>query len=146
MVCYGNICRSPMAEALLQHALDQRLGPDGGWVVTSAGTGAVEGYTISRHGIAAMAKRGLDVSKHRARPVTAALVNRVDRIVCMTRSHRDAVLAMAPSAKDKVFTLGADVPDPIGGTADDYERVARLLEPRIDALADEIAAGARARA
>ncbi len=143
MVCYGNLCRSPMAEALLQGALDRRLGPGHDWIVTSAGTGAIEGYPVSRHGLDAMARRGLDLSKHRTRAITPALIRRVDRIVCMTEAHRDAVLAMSPNARDKVSTLGDDVPDPIGGDAEDYESVARLLEPRIESLANEIARTAK---
>lgn len=128
-----------MAEAMLQAALDRRLGPGHDWVVSSAGTGATDGYPAPQHGVDAMARRGIDLTGHRSRGITPAIIRRADRIVCMTRSHADAVLAMAPSAADKVATLGEDVPDPIGGSGEDYETVARFLEPRIEALAAEIA-------
>jgi protein-tyrosine-phosphatase len=139
LVCYGNICRSPMAEVLLEAALRRRLGSDHVFIVSSAGTGAMDGNTASRHGIAAMRRRGLDLSTHTTRALTPHLVRTADRIVCMTAEQADAVTAMYASAAGKTTTLGIDVPDPIGGTAEDYERVAELLEERIEALADEIA-------
>lgn len=143
VVCYGNICRSPMAEVLLQAAVDRRLGGRGAVVVTSAGTHAYEGNPASRLGVEAMSSRGLDLRRHRSRPVTKALVRRADRVVCMTREHRDSVLQLVPEAAGKTTTLGDDVPDPLGGTLDDYEAVARLIAERVESLADDIAGEAR---
>ena len=57
VVCYGNICRSPMGEVLLQRALDERLG-EGAILVTSAGIGADDGRPPSTGTIRAMAERG----------------------------------------------------------------------------------------
>lgn len=138
MVCYGNICRSPMAEVLLQAALDERLGPGHGWLVTSAGTHAYDGYPASEQGRLAMARRGLDLSRHSSRQLTRDLLRRADRIVCMTREHREWVLSMDPGAKRKTATLGEDVEDPIGGREKDYERVAAVLERRLGSFLDEL--------
>jgi protein-tyrosine-phosphatase len=140
MVCYGNICRSPMAEVLLQAALDRVLGPGHRFVVTSAGTHAFDGGPASSPGVAAMAARGLDLSRHRSRPVTKALIRRADRVVCMTAGHRASVLDLVPEAADKTQTLGDDVPDPLGGSLEYYEAVAALIEARVEALAAQIAA------
>lgn len=140
LVCYGNICRSPMAEALLDAALRTRLGPDRDVVVTSAGTGAFDGTPVSRHSGSAMKRRGLDVSRHRARRLTPRLIRGADRIVCMTAEQAAEIITAYPDAAAKTGTLGEDIPDPIGGTEQDYERVAALIEQRIEALADEIAA------
>ncbi|MCA1833513.1 MAG: low molecular weight phosphotyrosine protein phosphatase [Actinomycetota bacterium] len=141
LVCYGNICRSPMAEVLLDAALRKRLGPGHDYLITSAGTGAHDGTPASRHGVSAMKRRDLDLSKHRARRLTPRLIRSVDRIVCMTREQAAEISATLPEAASKTMTLGADdVPDPIGATAEEYERVARLIEEWIEALADEIVA------
>jgi len=139
MVCYGNICRSPMAEVLMQAALHNRLGDRHDFLVTSAGTNAFDGGPASSPGVQAMAQRGLDLSRHRSRALTKAMIRRADRVICMTASHRRSVLEMVPEAAAKTITLGDDVPDPLGGTLAEYEAVARLIEERVEALADEIA-------
>ncbi len=139
VVCYGNICRSPMAEVLLADALDRRLGPGHDIVVSSAGTHAYDGNPASSDGVEVMARRGLDLARHRARLVTPALIRRAERIVCMTREHRDHVLALAPDAAGKTATLGDDVPDPIGGTPEDYEHVADFIAQRLVSIVNELA-------
>lgn len=139
VVCYGNICRSPMAEVLLAEALDRRLGPGHDVVVSSAGTNAYEGNPASGPGVSVMARRGLDLSRHRARLLTKALIRRAERIVCMTEEHRRSVLALDPEAEAKTITLGDDVADPMGGSADDYERVAAFIAQRLDPIVDDLA-------
>src|SRR5688572_11125164 len=64
VVCYGNICRSPMGVVLLQRALDERLG-EGVVLVTGAGIGADDGRPPSQGTIRAMAARGFDLRSSR---------------------------------------------------------------------------------
>ena len=141
-VCYGNICRSPMAEALLRRALDERLGPGHDWTVTSAGVGATDGTVASRGTKDVMAVRGLDVRRHRARFLTPAMARAADRIVCMEPVQVTAIRAMV-SDPDRVSLLGEGVPDPIGAGPELYESTAALIEREIEFLADEIANGDR---
>ena len=63
VVCVGNICRSPMAAAMLKH----QLGEQTDVTVGSAGLGALVGYPADDHAIALMQERGLDISDHRGR-------------------------------------------------------------------------------
>ena len=56
VVCVGNICRSPMAEAMLQHELKDKTDIS----VTSAGLGSLAGHAASKHAVALMEERGLD--------------------------------------------------------------------------------------
>jgi protein-tyrosine-phosphatase len=141
-VCYGNICRSPIAEALLRRALDERLGPGHDWVVSSAGIGATDGTPASRGTKDVLAARGIDARRHRARLLTPALARRADRIVCMEPGQVEQVRAMVDDP-ERVTLLGDGVPDPIGAGPDLYERTARLIEEHVERLADEIAAGVR---
>ncbi|MFM8303336.1 MAG: hypothetical protein ACKOA9_03400 [Actinomycetota bacterium] len=102
MVCTGNTCRSPMAEALLRSALED-LGI--GARVHSAGTlawrgGASEGARV------AMAERGIDLSAHRSRRLDAAMVRDADLVLGMTRTHVWASVTHAPDARDRVFLPG----------------------------------------
>jgi len=130
VVCTGNVCRSPMAEALLQAALNEAA-PGDRWVVTSAGTHAFDGGPPSRHSVTALARHGLDIRRHRTRELTRRMIRDADRILCMADEHRRAVIAMAPEAAGKTENLGDDVPDPIGGTLDEYERIAEILAERL---------------
>ncbi len=84
-----------------------------------------------------MQAMGLDLSGHRSRPLTADLLNAADQIYTMTESHRQAVLAQAPHAADKVQRLDpeADISDPIGASLSVYQATAdqirRALESRL---------------
>jgi len=105
-VCSGNTCRSPMAETLLRSMLEARLGRlPSGLEVTSGGVSAVPGASPTVQAVMVMAERGLDLSTHKARQVTADMVRQADLVLTMTRSHREALLKLAPEAAGRVFVL-----------------------------------------
>lgn len=112
VVCIGNICRSPMAERLLQEALGASVS------VSSAGLGALVGQGADPHALTLMAERGLDLSAHRARQLSASLVGRNELILVMTQRQKDALEREFPSARGRVFRLchwqqpAQDVADP----------------------------------
>ena len=146
-VCTGNTCRSPMAETIFRGMLAQRLGcePNGvedrGVIVVSAGVAALTGGRASEHATRVMADLGLDLTGHITQPLTESLVRYADVIYTMTESHRRAVVAQWPGAAERTSVLsreGSDVPDPIGGTLERYQRCAAqiqsALEPRLDEL------------
>jgi len=126
VVCVGNICRSPMAEALLR----QRLGE--GIKVHSAGIGALVGHEASAHAQDLMRERGLDISGHRARQLGPNLLREADLVLVMEAGHKAVVDEIDPTARGKVFRLGEwrklDVPDPYRQSRVVFEECLGLIE------------------
>ena len=139
-VCYGNICRSPIGEALLQRALDERLGPGHAWVVSSAGVGATDGTPASRGTKDVLKARGIDFRSHRARYLTPAMAQAAELLVCMEAMQVEQVRRMVDDP-GKVVLLGEGVPDPIGAGPELYEKTAALIESHIAPLADTLLDG-----
>ena len=136
-VCYGNICRSPIAEALLQRALDERLGPGHAFIVTSAGVGATDGTPASRGTKDVLKARGIDFRSHRARYLTPAMARAAELIVCMEAQQVEQVRRHVDDP-DKVVLMGDGVPDPIGAGPEMYERTAVLIESQIAPLVERL--------
>ena len=143
LVCTGNICRSPLAAALLQRALAQR-GIDG-LEVASAGTGAWDGAPVSEGAYLVGLERGLDLSAHRARLLTRELVEEADLVLTMARHHRARVDELG--GEGHVFVLGeyagregddAEVSDPFGGDLEVYRDTCVELEALIDTAVERI--------
>lgn len=138
-VCYGNICRSPIGEALLARALNERLGTDHNWIVTSAGVGATDGTPASRGTKDVLKSRGIDFRNHRARYLTPAIARSAELIVCMEPQQVEQVRRMVADP-EKVVLMGEGVPDPIGAGPDLYEKTAALIESHIEGLVDRLLA------
>ena len=102
-VCTGNICRSPLAEALLR----QRLS-DLPVEVHSAGTHALVGHGMTTQTLELAAHAGVDpaiAQAHRARYLVEPMLNEADLVLTMTREHRDVVLQMTPGKLRQVVPL-----------------------------------------
>lgn len=151
-VCTGNTCRSPMAAALFRRIVDEEWsGELGGLEVSSAGTAALEGMPASPEAVAVMSRRGVDLSTHRARRLLPEMVREADWVLTMTESQRNEVLRLVPEARGRVFLLKYfppgeespgrehDVEDPLGGSQEAYERVARELEQVLRRVAGYLA-------
>jgi len=124
-VCTGNTCRSPLAEALTRHLLTERKVE--GVTVASAGTGAWLGAPASEGSYLVALEDGVDLSAHRAQPLTPELAANADLILTMSRSHRQRLSDLGYG--DRTFLLGeyagrsgtaAEVDDPYGGSLSDY--------------------------
>jgi len=128
-VCTANICRSPMAEALLQHALRAQPEPLKSIKVISAGVAAHKGDRVSENSVQAMRKVGINISGHTAQPLTQELVRKALAIFCMTESHRTMIqISFDPPAKNvhlfrELMPAPADheIGDPYGGSLKHYE-------------------------
>src|SRR5271154_5680378 len=139
-ICTGNVCRSPMAEALFRHATKGR----GEFRIFSAGLGAVGGQQPTQHSVTAMKGIGIDISAHRSRALTVDLVRQADFIFGMTHGHVDTVALLYPPAAEKNFLLREfdetlepyekDISDPIGSSYDVYVDCRDQIEQGIAAL------------
>lgn len=128
MVCRGNVCRSPMAEALLRQALPDRI-------VSSTGIEASDGAPADGLAMDVCAAAGIDIVAHRARQLTLARLDAADLVLVMTRAQRTMVQMMYPQVSGRVFQLGdrsgLDVADPVGGARPMFERVFKQLHSDI---------------
>ena len=135
VVCTGNICRSPMAEVLLQRQLQQN---GRNTEVRSAGVGALVNYPADAPAVERMQSRGLDLSGHRARQFDSELARWADLILVMDARHRDAVLDIEPAARGKTFLLGhwiggIEVPDPYKLSDEVYTQALDLIDKSLAA-------------
>ena len=118
-----------MAAALLQHALAAQPEPLRSLRVISAGVAARTGEPVSENSVLALKKVGIDISQHRAQPLTQQLLDEALAVICMTESHRAMIQVQAePVPKNlflfRQFTPGEDdkeIGDPYGGPLRIYE-------------------------
>lgn len=142
MVCLGNICRSPIAEGVLKAmATKNRLQ----WHIESAGT---ESYHIGEaphpYSQKICQKKGVDISRQRARRFVVADFEHFDKIYIMAADVLTAVKHMAGSAFDSEKTTmflnelypgsNRDVPDPWYGNEDGYTTVYDMIERTCEAI------------
>lgn len=102
-VCTGNLCRSPMAEALLkqkvQGALKKKMR------ILSAGTHAIEGQPATLRAQFVAGYFHIDLSKHRSQPVTPWLITHSDLILGMDHTHVETIRRLDPTAAPRTFLL-----------------------------------------
>ena len=127
VVCTGNICRSPLAEAVLRAELAAAWGVPAeelhrtGWEVASAGTWALVDNPASEHSVTVGAELGVDLSGHRARPLAAQLQQPWDHILVMGANHAAGLPRDLPL--ELFDPEGAEVPDPYGGPLEVYREM-----------------------
>jgi protein arginine phosphatase len=132
-VCAANICRSPMAEALLKRLITGR--PDAGeWHIESAGIWGVEGYPAAETSQLVMKAMGMDLSMHKSQPVSYELLKQFDLILTMEVFHKECLAIEYDGFKDRIYTISEmvdsteDIHDPMGGKPEAYEATAHKLE------------------
>jgi protein-tyrosine phosphatase len=138
IVCTANICRSPMAAALLRHRL-ATAGLAEQVDVQSAGVWARYGDPASRHTLTVLAEQTVPMAEHESQPVTPQLLAQADLVLVMEEEHRRSLFHLAPRQLSKVFLLSEmagkheDIADPYGSSLDDYRWTSGLLAELIDA-------------
>ncbi|MBA6412729.1 low molecular weight phosphotyrosine protein phosphatase [Parahaliea sp. F7430] len=153
-VCKANLCRSPMAQGMLQHYLRVR-GLSSVIRVESAGTEvSMSGRAPDPRAVRALAGRAIDIAGLRSRPLAASDFMYFDYVLALDEAVLTELQKSCPSsAQAEVkallsFVPGAeslDVPDPYFGAQAGFEVVYQSLIPAIENLADDIVARLRTR-
>lgn len=146
-VCTGNLCRSPMAEYLLQERFKQLKQED--IVVESAGTIAGDGNRAAQEAVETMAAFGIDMSAHRARRLTGGMIDAADLVIVMEKYHYNSVVDLRPEAAEKTFMMGKfldgdeemEIPDPYGGSREGFIKALEMLKAASFNIADDLAGG-----
>jgi protein-tyrosine-phosphatase len=128
-VCTANICRSPMAAGLLQHALLGQPEPLRSFKVVSAGVAARTGDLVSENSVVALKKAGIDIAGHRSQPLTRELLDQAAVVLCMTEAHRAMIQLTLEPVPQNLFLFREFMPreadreigDPYGGPLKIYE-------------------------
>lgn len=143
-VCTANICRSPMAASLFRARLMMGDPAWRNWRVDSAGTWASPGRPAALEAQQVLQRRGLDVSLHRSRLVTADLLRRFQLVLTMEQGQKEAILLDFPQFEGRVFMLSemadqtVNVADPVGGTYIEFERTADIIDSWLSKGMDRI--------
>jgi len=103
-VCTGNICRSPMAEAMLRN-LAEADGLEDKVYAESAGVSAFDGDAATSQSIDVMKRRDVDLTPHRSRRLTRTMLDEADIVVCMTENHRYSIESVTTAGSEKTFLL-----------------------------------------
>jgi protein-tyrosine phosphatase len=143
VVCLGNICRSPMADVVLNDRL-AAAGLDDRVEVVSAGTGGWHvGGPMDRRAAALLTAHGYDATRHRAQQVDAGWFDDVDLVLAMDTDNHADLVALGPAARVRMFRDfdprvrrpgDRDVPDPYYGGDDGFEAVLAIVERTADTL------------
>ncbi|NQX12442.1 low molecular weight phosphotyrosine protein phosphatase [Microbacteriaceae bacterium VKM Ac-2855] len=153
-VCTGNICRSPMAEVVLRE-LAERAGLGETIEVTSAGTGEWHlGEHADHRAIEALARRGYDGRRHRARLFDSERFDELDLVVALDHGHERALRSWGRDEGDRAkvrrllafepsLSVRGDVPDPYYSDDATFDAVLALIEAACAALFHQIEPGLR---
>lgn len=147
-ICFGNLMRSPIAEAMLKHVLAER-GVEGA-VVRSAGLHALNGREAHPWALAVSRELGIPLDQHRAQLLTPELVSSSDLIFAMDFENLAELQTLYPESRNKILLLSRyaegrqrnrEIPDPYFGDMDTTRRCYAVIHTCIDNLADKIGSG-----
>jgi|SRR5690554_4770493 len=144
MVCLGNICRSPLAEAILKSKVDSSK-----VIVDSAGTGSWHvGSKPDSRSIAVAKKNNLDITDQRGRQFSVSDFDEFDHIYVMDNSNKENVLDLAKNDehRSKVKLIlneifpgeNVDVPDPYYGGDSGFDNVYKMLDEACEVIANKL--------
>ena len=140
VVCKGNICRSPLAEAYLRSIL-----PNSGITVASAGLDTTDGKPAHPFAKSVADLHGLTLERHLTAQITREMVDRADVILVMELAQLNSMLKLCPRVRDKVFVLSEfngssclDISDPFTGTVEDFQECLRIIRDSCNGLINQL--------
>lgn len=145
-VCTANLCRSPMAMAILRSKVEHSSEE---WRIESAGTWAVEDVRTNSKTQQVMIESGLDIRDHLSQIVSAELLRSFNLILTMEPGHKEALQIEFPEVARRVYLLSEMIGmtfmiiDPVGGEIDEYRVTAREIDRIISDGFDKIASLAK---
>jgi protein-tyrosine phosphatase len=136
-----------MAEYLLQRAFARRGIEQ--IVVESAGTAAWDGSPAASRAIMEMKRRGIDMTPHRSKLLTPAMVDEAELVLVMEHAHASVIRRAMPESVNKVRLLGSfvaeygdlEIGDPYGGPPEFFAKCCDIIEAAVDAVAEEMTSG-----
>lgn len=111
-----------------------------GTIVTSAGTSAWPGAPASDGSLLVALERGIDLSIHRSRPLSAEMVHAADMVLVMGEAHHRRVAELGGANRTHLLSSfgadrdGKDVPDPFGGSVEAYRATADAFDVMLEGV------------
>ncbi|HHV16934.1 MAG TPA: ribose 5-phosphate isomerase B [Gelria sp.] len=130
LVCTGNTCRSPMAQAILTKLLQSSETGEEKYEILSAGLNTIAGLSASPEAVKTMAAEGIDLTYHKSCQLDANLIHNADYILTMTGAQRDYLQDKFSDKAPVIYTLyefvgeDKDIIDPLGRGLDAYQECA----------------------
>jgi len=135
VVCVGNICRSPMAEALLKQRFPNKN-------IDSAGVGALIGHSADPAALEIMAKQDIDITSHIAKQIDENLAKTADIIFTMSDGQTKWIEERWPFCRGKTFKLGhwmsKDIADPYKHEMSAFKTAYQDIVDSLEQWADKI--------
>ena len=120
-ICTGNTCRSPMAKALMERAA-RDLKVQDKIICDSAGLAAAPRRGANQTAILAAQELGMDLTGHCAKQATPQMLLEMDAVAVMTPDQYAFLKEHLPQMEGKIYLPEKGIPDPFGGTLEDYRR------------------------
>jgi protein-tyrosine-phosphatase len=137
-VCTAGVCRSPMAQAIFNALAEDRGLP---FRAESAGTAALEGEPMAPNAVAVLEEAGIYPREHRARQVSAAMIEEATLVLAMSPQHAATLRRLSSESPAEILTLSEyatgvpdqeGVPDPYGLTMVAYRSTLRQLYKHVE--------------
>lgn len=146
-VCTGNLCRSPVAEAVFNDLARER-GLE--WRAESAGLSALEGERVPEDVEASLGEVGFYAGEHRAKKAQRRMVEGADLVLAMTPSQREKLARLSGGAEEKLYTLtgylgegdSSEVPDPYGYPLSTHRASVRRIYDYMERLVQRLQSSA----
>jgi protein-tyrosine phosphatase len=151
VVCLGNICRSPMADVVLNRLVEE-AGLAGAVEVVSAGTGDWHvGKPMDARAADTLTAHGYDASRHRAQQIEPSWLDENDLVLAMDEANLTSIGELGDRSRVRMFRDfdplarddDHDVPDPYFGDDDGFEHVLAMVERTAGGLVDALASTRR---